>query len=481
MTATTANVTAAPAYRGAALTVGLCFLVAVLEGFDIQAIGVAAPKLGAELKLAKDVLGEALAATNIGLVPGAVFGGWLADRIGRKSVLVGAVLAFGAFTLLTMYSNSFDVLFAARLGAGFGFGAALPNIMALAAEVAAPNRRGSTGTMMFVGMPAGGGVVALISWLGVNLDWRTLFLIGGLSPLVLVPLLLWLMKEPERTADKAPGAPAWQWLGVVPVYALSWLALKEVGGMKGLGSVAATAPWLAILPTVIIAYMVVNRQALFGEKRALPSIFMWVTFFPTLLILYLVLNWLPTLVIAKGFKTEASQASVWFNFASIPGALLLGWLVDRFSLRWPLVIAYLGVIGTLFALSAATGFTAVMVLSGALGFFVLGANYALYGAAAAYYPQAVRGSRRGRRRGLGPDRRRVRTAARRRAAPERIKRLKRRFRHDAVRGHRLDRRVLADLGWQGRALGAGADAGGRPKDRPGNRTPIIQMGLGFGH
>ena len=82
---------------------------------------------------------------------------------------------------------------------------------------------------------------------------------------------------------------------------------------------------------------------------------------------------------------------MWFNFASVAGALILGRLVDRFGVRWPLIIAYLGLIGTLFALAAATDFTAIMVLSGGLGFFLLGANYALYGAAAAFYPQAIRG------------------------------------------------------------------------------------------
>jgi AAHS family 3-hydroxyphenylpropionic acid transporter len=389
MTATTA--TAAPAYRGAALTVGLCFLVTVLEGFDIQAIGVAAPKLGAELKLAKDVLGEALAASNIGLVIGAVIGGWLADRLGRKTVLIAAVLGFGVFTLMTMASHSFDVLFAARLGAGLGCGAALPNIMALAAEVAKAGRRGSTGALMFCGMPMGGGIVALISWQGVNLDWRALFLLGGVSPLVLAPLLFFLMKEPPRATDPTRTAATWQWLGLIPVYAVSWAILHYIGSLPGAGSISQTAIWLALLPTAITGYMVVHRKALFGEGRALPSIFLWVTFFPTLLILYLVLNWLPTLVIAKGFKTEASQASVWFNFASIAGALLLGRLVDRFGLRWPMVTAFLGLIATLFALAAATDLTVIMVLSGLLGFFVLGANYALYGAAAAFYPEAIRG------------------------------------------------------------------------------------------
>jgi AAHS family 3-hydroxyphenylpropionic acid transporter len=137
--------------------------------------------------------------------------------------------------------------------------------------------------------------------------------------------------------------------------------------------------------------MAVHRAPLFGGGRSLTSLLIWVTFFPTLLILYLVLNWLPTLVAAKGFAEDASLASVLFNVVSVVGALCFGPLVDRFGLRWPLTIGFLALIGVLIALGQATDYIAVMALSGALGFFLLGCNYALYGAAAGYYPGEMRG------------------------------------------------------------------------------------------
>ena len=103
-----------PGLEGGTITVLLCFLVAVLEDFDIRAMGVAAPKLRPELHLAKAVLGGALAASNIGLVLGAALGGGLADRLGRKAVLIGAVLGFGGFTLLTMAGWSIVLACAGR-------------------------------------------------------------------------------------------------------------------------------------------------------------------------------------------------------------------------------------------------------------------------------------------------------------------------------------------------------------------------------
>jgi AAHS family 3-hydroxyphenylpropionic acid transporter len=171
-----------------------------------------------------------------------------------------------------------------------------------------------------------------------------------------------------------------------------WYLLDQAGRVPGAGSIGGVvAPWLGGVLGLLGAYMVVHRGPLFGGGRSLPSILLWVTFFPTLLILYLVLNWLPTLVAAKGFQADASLASVLFNVFSVVGALCFGPLVDRFGLRWPITLGFLALVGVLIALGQATDYFAIMALSGALGFFLLGCNYALYGAAASYYPGEMRG------------------------------------------------------------------------------------------
>jgi MFS transporter, AAHS family, 3-hydroxyphenylpropionic acid transporter len=325
-------------------TVALCFAVAVLEGFDIQAIGVAAPRLAPELGLNPDQMGWVFAISNVGLVFGATLGGWLADRMGRRPVFVAAVVTFGAFTLLTSMVSGYDALLAVRLLAGLGFGAALPNMMAIAAEISASARPASTAAAMFCGMPLGGGTSALLTQLlPRDFDWRVLFIAGGTLPLLLAPLLHWRMPETLRPRAR---------------------------------NVATRSSF----------------ETLFGEGRAGTTILLWLAFFPTLLILYLVLNWLPTLVIAKGLdRAVAPQASLAFNFASVAGALLLGRAVDRFGARGPLSIAYAALIATLIALGASSHHTAILVLSGLAGFLLLGANYALYGVAPACYPASARG------------------------------------------------------------------------------------------
>lgn len=343
------NIAAAPAVPiNAGLTIALCFAVAVIEGFDIQAIGVAAPKLGPELGLGADTLKWIFTISNVGLVIGAAFGGRLADRFGRKPVFMASVAAFGLFTVLTTFANSFETLFVTRLLTGLGFGAALPNLMAVAAEISPPNKRAATATTMFCGMPLGGGTVALFTQvLPPDFDWRTLFYVGGILPLLLLPAL-WAFMPETLQRHSAAGVPH------------------------------ERTPILRVL---------------FGEGRATPTLLLWVAFLPTLLILYLILNWLPLLATAKGLDAAAApQASLAFNFASVVGALLLGRVVDSFGAKWPLTISYVALIGSLVALGAATEQVSILVWSGAAGFFLMGANYALYGVAASYYPSAMRGT-----------------------------------------------------------------------------------------
>ncbi len=328
------------------VTIALCLLVAVVEGFDIQAIGVAAPRLAPQFGLSPNELGWIFAISNIGLVLGASVGGWLADRVGRKPVFIAAVLTFGVFTLLTTVASTFATLFIVRFCAGLGFGAALPNMMAVASEISPPDKRAFTATVMFCGMPLGGGTSALLTQvLPPDFDWRVLFVVGGVFPLLLAPALYAFMPETlERRTT-------------------------------------ATRERKSIL------------NALFGEGRASATLLLWLAFLPTLLILYLILNWLPTLVVAKGMdRAIAPQASLAFNFASVVGALLFGRLVDRLDARWPLTIAYAGLIVSLFALSQTSTTGLILLLSGAAGFFLLGANYALYGVAPVYYPTQVRGT-----------------------------------------------------------------------------------------
>jgi MFS transporter, AAHS family, 3-hydroxyphenylpropionic acid transporter len=338
---------------GAGLVVFVCFLIAAVEGYDIQAFGVAAPRMAPELGLDPAQQGWAGSAAMIGLVLGALAGGWLADRSGRKPVLIGSVALFGLFSLATAASGSYETLLLARFATGLGFGGAMPNLIAVAVEIARPERRAATVAAMFCGMPVGGATSALLARLaGEGLEWRTIFVAGGIVPLVLVPVIFVLLPETRPAAASSADRN---------------------------------------LP-----------RALFGGGRAAPTALVWAAFMLTLVVLYLALNWLPTLVVDKGHPpSEGFAAAMSFNIAGVVGSLVVAAVTDRFGWRWPLAVAYVGLATAMAALADADTSAAILALSAAAGFLVMGAQFSLYAVAPALYPAHLRAAGAGAAVGVG--------------------------------------------------------------------------------
>ena len=347
------NETVAATPRRSGLAIGVCFLIAALEGYDIQAFGVAAPKFVPQLGLDPAQMGWAGSAAMIGLVAAAFVGGLLADKLGRKPVLIASVLIFGVGSIWTSLIHDYNSLLAARFVTGVGFGGALPNLIAMAAELSSPARRGATTSAMFCGMPAGGTAVALFAKLaGANLEWRSIFMAGGVLPLIIVPVIIYLLPETRPPQEAA----------------------SERRVVKGL----------------------------FDERRAAPTLLLWVANFLTLVVLYLLLNWLPTLVVAKGYgPADGASASLVFNGMGIAGALTLGFIVDRVGYRWSLLVTYLALAASLAAMAAAAQISALLAMAAAAGFLVHGGLYSLYGVPPRLYSKQFRATGAGAAVGVG--------------------------------------------------------------------------------
>jgi len=322
--------------------VALCFCVAALEGYDIQAFGIAAPRMAPALGLRPDQVGWAGSAAMVGLMIGAFVGGGAADRWGRRPVLAASVAAFGLFSALTALSTGFEALVLARLLTGLGFGGAMPNLIAIASEISPPNRRAATTTTMFCGLPAGGSLVAILAQAGgAGLDWRTLFLIGGAAPLLLAPLVA--LKLPETRPHHDPEADSRLW------------------------------------------------PALFGQGRFAPTLLLWLLTGLDLVVTYLLLNWLPTLVVAKGYSAaEGAASALWFNGFSMVGAIVLGRVADRIGYRIPVILMFVLLAAGLLGLAQAPSALAMLACAGVCGFFVVGGAYVLYAMAPDYYPHRLR-------------------------------------------------------------------------------------------
>ncbi|MDR8763664.1 4-hydroxybenzoate transporter PcaK [Burkholderia multivorans] len=158
----------------------LCFLVVALDGFDTGAMGFIAPSLVQDWKISRDTLGPVLSAALVGLGVGALMAGPIADRIGRKAVLIGSVFFFGVWSVAAARATSMEALTVFRLLTGLGLGAAVPNAVTLMSEYAPRRIRGFVVNAMFMGFAAGlamGGVVAAL--LIPRFGWPSVLLAGG--------------------------------------------------------------------------------------------------------------------------------------------------------------------------------------------------------------------------------------------------------------------------------------------------------------
>src|ERR1700732_2487150 len=167
-----------------------CAAVLVLDGFDTTAIGFVAPSLAKEWGLTKGALGPVFSAGLFGLMIGALTLGPLADRIGRKKIIIFSTLAFGIGTLVTAFVQDVNMLLAIRFLTGLGLGGAMPNTVAMTSEFNPQRRRATMVMIMFCGFSLGAALGGLLAaWLIPQFGWRSVFVVGGLAPLALVPVV----------------------------------------------------------------------------------------------------------------------------------------------------------------------------------------------------------------------------------------------------------------------------------------------------
>jgi AAHS family 4-hydroxybenzoate transporter-like MFS transporter len=174
----------------------LCSAVALLDGFDVQVIGIAAPSMAATLSIPIKAVGGVFSATLLGLAFGAVGFGILADRFGRKHVLTFATATFGIFTICTACVTSFEQLLIVRFLAGVGLGGAMPSFIGMASDYAPRHRRGVIVGLLWTGFPVGGMVAGIVSTSLIGaFGWQSLFYAGGMFPIVLAIVLASALPE----------------------------------------------------------------------------------------------------------------------------------------------------------------------------------------------------------------------------------------------------------------------------------------------
>jgi AAHS family 4-hydroxybenzoate transporter-like MFS transporter len=362
-----------------------CAAVLFLDGFDTQAIGYVAPVLAREWGLTKGALGPVFSAGLFGLMIGALLFGPLADRIGRKRIIIASTLAFGVGALITAFVRDVETLLVIRFLTGLGLGGAMPNAIALTSEFNPRRRRATMVMIMFCGFSVGaalGGVLAaaLIPQFG----WRSVFVIGGIAPLLLVPILALRLPESVRFLALTGGANA----RVAELLA----HINPKVTFPPATRFVVQEPHLPGIPVL----------HLFREGRTLVTLLLWVVFFMSLLDLYFLSNWLPTVLNDLGISVSSSAAiGSMLQVGGVVGTFALGSIIDRFSFRALALVYFVAVfaVGAIGQLGHSIVFVTMAIF--AAGFCVVGGQIAANGLAATFYPTSVRATGVGWALGIG--------------------------------------------------------------------------------
>lgn len=370
------------------LVVALCAVVALLDGFDTQSVGYAAPRIAVEFGISPKGLAPILAAGLLGLAAGNFFIGPLADKIGRKSVILISTCWFGLLALLTATSTTLEHLQICRFLTGIGLGAALPNIIALTSEYAPSRLRATAVMVMFCGFPLGSTIGGFISApLMEAYGWRSVFIMGGIGPLLLLPFLIFLLPESVR---------------FLAIRGASEAKIEPI--LKRLKHGASAAQFIAdVQAERAAAPRGFTVPQLFTNGRSVSTVLLWTTFFMSLLVYYFLVTYLPTLMVAAGLKQNLAIFSVaTLNLGGVAGALVLARLLDRFSPYVVLGLTYVG--SAIFVVMLANGpsnISLLFVAAALAGFCAAGAQIGSNALAAALYPTAIRATGVGWALGVG--------------------------------------------------------------------------------
>jgi len=330
--------------------------VALCEGFDLQAAGVAASGMASEFRPTPYQLGTFFSASTFGLFLGALVGGRLSDSFGRKRILIVALSIFGVSSLITGAVSGIHSASWARLLTGVGLGGVLPNLLALVRESSGATRRNANVALVYSGLPFGGALASLLSLLTLSSRWRLIFITGGAAPLILVPVL--------------------------------WKNLRESPFFSGGGSRPSAQGRQPYHEPAAGSFV-----AIFTDGRGLTTMLLWASMFLALLTIYLLLSWLPILLVGNGFtRTEASAAQIAFNVGGGIAALIMGQVLEGSARRATILVTFIS--GPLLVLLLGKAPAQVGMVVGivfALGCSMLAAQGFLYATAPGCYPTSIRG------------------------------------------------------------------------------------------
>jgi MFS transporter, AAHS family, benzoate transport protein len=365
------------------MVMALCALLLIFDGYDLFIFGVVLPSIMQEWNLTPLEAGALGSYALFGMMFGALGFGTLADRIGRKKGIAICFVLFSTATILNGFASNPTEFGIFRFIAGLGCGGLMPNAVALMNEYAPKRLRSTLVAVMFSGYSLGGMLAAGVGiYMLPRFGWESMFFAAAV-PLLLLPLILWKLPESvgflvrQGRHEQARAVLA----KVEPGLALDAADQLLMSDGKGQG---------------------VGVFELFRDGRALRTLCLWLAFFCCLLMVYALSSWLPKLMASAGYSLGSSLSFLLaLNFGGMAGAILGGWLGDRFNLGKVMVAFFVAAAASISLLGFNSPTPVLYGLIFIAGATTIGTQILLYAGAAQFYGLSIRSTGLGWASGIG--------------------------------------------------------------------------------
>jgi len=367
-----------------------CGLLLIFDGYDLFIYGVVLPVIMKEWGLTPLQAGALGSYALFGMMFGALAFGSLADRIGRKKGIAICFALFSGATILNGFASSPSEFGIYRFIAGLGCGGLMPNAVALMNEYAPKRVRSTLVAIMFSGYSLGGMLSAGVGiFMLPRFGWESMFFAAAV-PLLLLPVILHYLPES---------------IGFLVRQGRHEEARKLLNRL---------APHCAVQPEDVLVAPVgagVSRERagkftavfeLFRNGLAIRTLALWLVFFCCLLMVYALSSWLPKLMANAGYSLGSSLSFLLaLNFGGMAGAILGGWLGDRYNLVKVKAAFFMAAALSISLLGVNSPMPVLYLLIFIAGATTIGTQILLYAGAAQMYGLSVRSTGLGWASGIG--------------------------------------------------------------------------------
>lgn len=372
--------------RAEVLAVAICIFINMLDGFDVLVISFAGPAIAKAWNLAPAELGLLFSSGLAGMMMGSLFLAPLADRIGRRPVVLVSLTLVSAGMLASSVSNGLYVLAATRVISGLGIGAMLAGLTATVSEYTPERRRALGVSLLQTAYPVGaivGGMVSAI--LIADFGWRSVFVLGGVLPALLIPVVVFALPESLAflSSRQTPDSLA---------------RINAARRRLGRAELSQLPP-----PAASTGRRAGSVMALLTPEYRHRTLLITFTYVMVMMTLYFVLNWTPKVVVDAGLtEADGISASVLVNIGGVIGASIFGILAMRFrevrTLRAYMLLCVAGLVAFGLAdMNSAMLWVAAFIM----GYFLHGITIGLYTLLPRLYPAEVRSTGAGWAIGVG--------------------------------------------------------------------------------